>query len=125
MIRPCCVSMVCSSIPLALLKRGLLFKIHLGALNISSIIHHSHHRIGSVQYWVDKCLVWSFCLHGALITQRQIQYFAWCLATWGVFQFSKRCNQHDSFRGWDHMSNVVPHMVTHCVMGTGMYLSLK
>jgi hypothetical protein len=124
-LRPCVFSTVSFIAPL-LVKTwrtgNVPLFLHTAALVGSSIAHHSHHRLGSIQHIIDHNMVVSYMIHLFCIQNDLKCYLKWlvlCIADIKIMRARDR--------EWTNIVELAPHMALHdmCYMGTTEILEKK
>ena len=122
--RPCVVSI--TSCMIILLKKSFARNEYLIFCNvvwvlISSVLHHSHYAPSGAIQKFDVCAVIFTVLHGTYLAGTNSVWWLCMLVSCVLFSCARRVNQKDELRDWDNLYGLVPHMLMHASMSSGVY----
>jgi len=120
--RPCCMSMIYSGLPLLTHKESNVVKRHVKYLIINSVLHHSHHNNYDLTI-LDKLGVKAMIIHSFMYPNNNpLQFFLHILGALFLSEQMKKSIQGDTFRDYDSITNVLPHMAFHILVGRALYM---
>jgi len=121
-MRPCIFSSFLGTIPIIKMsykKGNNLLCAHTALVLGSSIAHHSHHEIGSIQHKIDRAMLVSYVIHMGILQNDLIDYikrFSCFMASYMVVRKFKSDN-----REWVNIMELSPHIIMHCVLSKSGY----
>jgi hypothetical protein len=120
-LRPCVFSAVACTVPVILKSweygKVSMF-IHAFAMLISSVAHHSNHKLGSFQHRIDRFVLGSFVIHAGIIQNDTWIYLKYVSLTGICCYIMRRMKVHD--REWTNLVRLLPQIGMHYMASEGV-----
>jgi hypothetical protein len=128
-LRPCCVSTLYSNIPViekCIKEKNYLLLSHTALLIVTSVLHHSNHKIGSLTHKIDKINAHSFAIHVGIQAYNKVLYCKYLSSVLLCYSVTIKLNEthQDTNRDYDNILQLSPHIIMHFITCEGVNVSV-
>jgi len=128
-LRPCCVSTLYSNIPViqnCIKEKNYLLLSHTTLLILTSVLHHSNHKVGSLTHKIDKINAHSYTIHVGLHAHDKVIYAKYLSHVVLCYSATIKLNEthQDTNRDYDNIIQLLPHVLMHFIAGEGINVSV-